>query len=466
VVVAAASSAAAGLVHAAAAGSHPGADELPLLFALCAVAQVGFAIAVVLRPGRLSLLAGVLVNGVAVLTWALSRTTGIAFLDVLAEPEAVGTQDLVAAVLGGTALVSALVALVRPAAPGDVPSASWVALVGVVALLVATPAMAAEHSHGGADHEHGTELAADHDHASGSGSGDAHEHGEGGSAHDGSEGHREDDHADGAGDGHHGDGGEGSHRDAGASHTGGGHAHAGAAPSAAGVTAPHAHGDAAGHDPALGDAGHAHPTAPTGTPGAHPSGPAAPPHDHPPAPAPTGPVVSLDDPRLTPAQRAAAQSLIDTTRAGMARFGSVAAVQAAGYASIGDGRGVGGYEHWVHWGHLADGRELDPNRIESIVTQLRADGSKRVVSAMYILNLGKTMAQVPDIAGSLTTWHDHRNLCWVGTRLAGLAVNGVCRPPSVLRVTPPMLHVWVVPHPCGPFAGIESHGGGACGHDH
>ena len=81
------------------------------------------------------------------------------------------------------------------------------------------------------------------------------------------------------------------------------------------------------------------------------------------------------------------------------------------------------------------------------------------------VNLGKTMAQVPDLAGELTTWHYHDNLCFEGTKLVGLASGGVCQRGTLL-VTPPMLHVWLVEHPCGPFAGIETHGGGGCGaHD-
>jgi hypothetical protein len=78
------------------------------------------------------------------------------------------------------------------------------------------------------------------------------------------------------------------------------------------------------------------------------------------------------------------------------------------------------------------------------------------------------MADVPEIAGELTRWHDHRNLCWIGNRLAGvLGPDGQCPPGSTLIITPPMLHVWMVPHPCGPFAGIEgSHGSGCGSHDH
>jgi hypothetical protein len=181
-------------------------------------------------------------------------------------------------------------------------------------------------------------------------------------------------------------------------------------------------------------------------------------HEHP----PTGPIITLDDPRLSAQQRAAAQALLDSTAYGMQRFPNVDAVTAAGYEWIGDGR-AGGFRHYVNWAYLENGTELDPGHIESVVVERKQDGSLQIVSAMYILEPDKTMADVPDLAGELTTWHNHTNLCWNGHRLAGVLVNGTCTA-GVLRVTPPMLHVWMVPHPCGPFAGIEGHGG--CAHAH
>jgi hypothetical protein len=266
--------------------------------------------------------------------------------------------------------------------------------------------------------------------------------------------------------------GEHGHHDGAAAHDRNGHGNDGAE---------HAHDGNAGHHAATAEHAHAgggapfashdHPLTTNGSPshpaehgGGHghpsPPGSSAPPsHEH-----PSGPITSLDDPRLTAAQRAAAKSLIDRTKTGMKPFGTVGAVTAAGYVWIGDGRN-GGYRHYVHWKHLSDGRALDPAHVESIVTQKNADGSEHIVSAMYILDLGKTMADVPEIAGSLTTWHDHKNLCWNGQKLAGRLVNGKCTPGGVNIVTPPMLHVWLVPHPCGPFAGIEGHGQG-CAHDH
>jgi hypothetical protein len=184
-------------------------------------------------------------------------------------------------------------------------------------------------------------------------------------------------------------------------------------------------------------------------------------HDHDDTTDPTGPIISVDDPRLTSAQRAAAIDLIDRTKAGMRGFTSEAAVVAAGYASIGDASS--GFEHFVNWGYLSDTHEMDPNHIESIV--MRVSGSvKTVESAMYILAIGKTMADVPDIAGDLTHFHDHQNLCFDSNRVVGLTrPDGTCERGTFFP-TPPMLHVWIVDQPCGPFAGIEGSGhGSGCG---
>lgn len=57
-------------------------------------------------------------------------------------------------------------------------------------------------------------------------------------------------------------------------------------------------------------------------------------------------------------QRGAAENLISATKTGMAPFPDQAAIEAAGYTSIGDGR-PGGYERFVNFAYLADLIELD-----------------------------------------------------------------------------------------------------------
>ena len=159
--------------------------------------------------------------------------------------------------------------------------------------------------------------------------------------------------------------------------------------------------------------------------------------------------------------------MLADTRLAMAFFPNEDAVVAAGYKSIGDGRRAGAFEHFVNSAYMTDGRELDPHAIESIVLQRQPDGTKTVASAMYILNQGRTIADAPDIAGTLTSWHDHQNLCWDDNgHIAGILVGGVCRPGGAFRGTSPMLHVWVEDTPCGPFSGIEGHGGAGCEHTH
>jgi hypothetical protein len=338
---AAAASAGAGLVHAAAAGSHADDPALAWIFALCAVAQIGWAGLVAVRPDRSVVVGGVVLNA------------GCVAVSVLGAAEPASFQDVLAAVLAGIAVIGGTISLVgqrRVVRHADVPA---IAVSCFLVLALAVPAMAAGHSD--------------------------------------SDGHAQVDTA------------------AAAAHT---HRHSTTVETASGT------------------------------------------------------IVSLSDPRLTSRQRARAKTLLDETRLALASFPDEQAVIAAGYRSIGDGRRAGSFEHFVNSANITDGRELDPHAIESIVLQRHADGSKRVASAMYILNVGKTMADAPDIAGTLTPWHDHQNLCWDGAgHVVGLLVNGVCRPSGTFRATPPMMHVWIENTPCGPFAGIEGHGG-SCDHTH
>src|SRR5688500_17765604 len=111
---AAAASVAAGLVHAAAAGTHGGAADLVTLFAVTAAVQAMVAGCVAFSPSRTSLLAVAAVNTAAVAAWGFSRTTGLPWPELLTEVEDVGAKDLAAASLGAASALFAGIALAAP----------------------------------------------------------------------------------------------------------------------------------------------------------------------------------------------------------------------------------------------------------------------------------------------------------------------------------------------------------------
>jgi hypothetical protein len=161
-------------------------------------------------------------------------------------------------------------------------------------------------------------------------------------------------------------------------------------------------------------------------------------------------------PGVSPTQQHRAEQLIRDTIVALHRYEFPLAAYAAGYRSIGDRVTV---EHYVNWSYTDDGHILDPLRPESIVYQKR-DGVQRAVAAMYQLPFGSTFADVPDVGGALTQWHVHGNLCLTNDPEQKILssfteINGACPPGTSKASNTPMLHVWVVPTPCGPFAALE-----------
>jgi hypothetical protein len=155
-----------------------------------------------------------------------------------------------------------------------------------------------------------------------------------------------------------------------------------------------------------------------------------------------------------------ARQLVLETQKELVRWADYKVAQAEGWFSIGDQ--ATGYEHFVNGRYLNDGNQLDASRPESIVYKVYGD-TRILVSAMYMAE-GQPALDSPlltDFAGPLFEWHVHNNLCW-GMRngAAGIVgvtdANGKCPPGSTLQsFSKPMVHVWIVPHPCGPFAAVE-----------
>ncbi|HUW04153.1 MAG TPA: hypothetical protein VMW08_17495 [Acidimicrobiales bacterium] len=386
-ILAAACSAAAGMIHAGAAGSHSELTTLAMLYALVGMLQVTWAVAAIMRGGRGLIAAGMALQTVALGAWIVSRISGISFISGLEDKLTIGFQDGLVAGLEFVAIVGCLVAL-----GVKVTGKVWKPLagtLGALALIAAVPAAAAEHDHGTHAHD---ETATTHS----------------------------DDHADDAG---HDDG------------TG--------------------HGDeAALNDHGMTEAEHEAMLATVSERVGKTSEELGYPSQF---------AMWFDDPTLTDEQIAAAEKLLVDTNEAMKAFPDEQSVKDAGYVSIGDS--ITGWEHYINVGFIAAPETLDPNAIESIVLKVNPDGTKQVASAMYLMT-GGTMADAPEIAGDLTLWHDHQNLCWVGVQVVGTTDRtGKCEA-GTFRATAPMIHVWLIEHPCGPFAGIEGSHGEGCSHGH
>lgn len=370
----------AGVIHAAAIGSHAELIGLSRAFTALAITQVLTGVAAIVaataRPAMLALAA---VNLAAVTGWMVTQTVGIGWISGLETPTGLTVADTTAAFLAAGAAAGAIAVLWWPILRNSpLPSLAVAAVIGIVAI----PAISDASSHGHHDHGH-------HDHGHGDGHGDeiAGAHG-------------------------HGDGNDAAH-DA-------------------------AHDTDADHD------AHQAVVPPT-------------PYD------PELPIDLSGVEGVTPQQQAFAENLVAVTLRYLPQWEDHTVAEAAGFASIGDG-GTG-HEHFIQWDWIDDDVWLDPNYPESLVYEPQPDGSRRLVSAMYMLPPSMTLDEVPDWGGPLMQWHIHDDLCYSdasGTRrvAAVIEIGGTC-PDGLIKPEPaPMIHVWIRPHECGPFAALDGVGAG------
>jgi hypothetical protein len=182
-------------------------------------------------------------------------------------------------------------------------------------------------------------------------------------------------------------------------------------------------------------------------------------------------------PGVTAEEQAEAEQLVTDSLETLPQFADWTTLEARGWYSIGDG--ITGFEHFINWPLLDDGREFDPNYPESLVFEVDESGERTLVAAMFMLNRGVTLEEAPDMGGALIQWHEHEDICYTGEenkwRIGSLAPPPAECPPGTFRTgQSPMVHVWITPHECGPFAALEGNGAGVipegeerlCDHDH
>jgi len=445
----------AGAIHAAAIGIHAEHPSLSRLFVIVAVAQLAVGLVTLIRGGRAMLALTLLVNAGAVAGWVLTRTTGISWISGLEAAEDTQFADTVCAALGALAGGAAVVGILRGRTRSVGAARLGLPAVAVAALSVGAMMYGATHVH---SHGDAAESAAE-----------GHEHG---SESDPVTAATED-------DTHHtttiDDGAVAEVAATETEATAHGHGDEGAAAA-----------DEDGHDTTVPDgavaevaateteaaAGHGHGEEATATPTAL-TWPR--PFD------PNAPIDFSGVEGVTPEQEARATALVEATMRDLPQFADVTTLAALGYRSIGD-QGTG-FEHFINYGYIADDAFLDPTKPESLVYQVDGE-SRTLVSAMFI---AKSTAlddpELVDYGGPLMQWHNHPNLCWIGTddgpKVVGVLDDaGNCPDGSVnAGGDSPMVHVWIAPHECGPFAALEGHGAGAadaapgertdqCGHGH
>ena len=166
---------------------------------------------------------------------------------------------------------------------------------------------------------------------------------------------------------------------------------------------------------------------------------------------------------VTPEQQAVAENLVAFTVVRLPQWSDFRTAEAAGFHSIGDA--ATGVEHYVQWNWINDDVTLNPDKPESLVYEPQPDGTKKLVSAMYLLPDTVALEQVPELGGKLTQFHVHNNLCFTKDPVAPLVrgltdAAGNC--PAALQKFPeaPMIHVWITPQDCGPFSALEGIGAG------
>jgi hypothetical protein len=152
----------------------------------------------------------------------------------------------------------------------------------------------------------------------------------------------------------------------------------------------------------------------------------------------------------TSAQVVAANQLVADTRGGLTRFADLRDAQRAGYAP--HERVPRPLKHYFNAAYVTDGRVLDPTRPEGLL-YANTDRGPVLVAAVYLMNRAGEPGR--EVGGCLTRWHVHHELCSSNPAkglISGVrTLSGSCPTGQVPWAAPPMMHVWTIDFPGGPF---------------
>lgn len=156
---------------------------------------------------------------------------------------------------------------------------------------------------------------------------------------------------------------------------------------------------------------------------------------------------------VTPKQQTAADALVAETRATLDQWADFNVAVTDGFQNITpEGQLV---VHYAQPDFTVDGRNLDPQRPESLLYAFPKNGSTPILLGAMYLHEGAGEAAAP--GGCLTQWHGHSNLCIAPGEgmVAFVVADGSCPPGSSNEATTSMMHVWRFDTSAGPFADLS-----------
>ena len=151
----------------------------------------------------------------------------------------------------------------------------------------------------------------------------------------------------------------------------------------------------------------------------------------------------------TPQQQAAASRLYEETSAAIEPYKDWHEAWAAGYRP--GGSTTLPSTHWMNNAYVTAGYVMDPHHPQGLVYANSRHGPVLLGAMFQMPKIGEFG---PDPGGPLTAWHQHENICFTpfGFEFSLMTPFSQC-PVGALDISAsPMLHVWIVDNPQGPFA--------------
>ena len=162
-----------------------------------------------------------------------------------------------------------------------------------------------------------------------------------------------------------------------------------------------------------------------------------------------GAVLQQTNEVATADQVTAARELYNETANAIAPYRDWRTAWAAGYRPGGSQSSPA--THWMNQRYVDAGYVMDPKHPQGLVYANSKHGPVLIGAMFQMKSLGQFG---PDPGGPLTAWHQHQNICFTpfGVEFSLMSPTVTCPVGSIDISAPPMLHVWIVDNPGGPFA--------------